>query len=139
MTLLDHPKTVTITLKETQTFFIFEMPQLTGDLPTPAGQEIKQENERYEYVTVGPGSNRKLIDAEAQTIPVLTKSRGTYLGARPRKNQGMFVNNWVIHDTYAAPELMIEKDRRLIVHSKESMRRMREAQVRQNSIFLKIP
>lgn len=136
MILLERSKTVTITLKETQTFFIFEMPQLTGDLSTSEGQAIKQENEYYEYVTVGPGSNRKMIDAETQTIRKLTKSRGTYLGVRPRKNQGMFVNNWVIHDTYAVPELMTEKNGRLIVHSKESMQRMREAQVRENIIFL---
>lgn len=121
---------MTITLKETQTFLIFEMPQITEDLRTLEGQAVQLENENYEYVTVGPGSNRKLIDAETQTIRVLMKSRGTYLGAKPRRNQGVFVNNWVIHDTYAAPELMTVKDGRLIVHSKESMRRMREAQVK---------
>lgn len=103
---------------------------MTADLQTPEGQAIERENENYEYVTVGPGSNRKLLDVETQTIRVLTKSRGTYCGLRPRRNQGMFVNNWVIHDTYATPELMIEKNGRMIVHTKESIRRMREAQVR---------
>jgi len=106
------------------------MPQMTGDLQTPEGQAIERENKNYEYITVGPGSNRKLLNVETQTIRVLTKSRGTYCGLRPRKNQGMFVNNWVIHDTYAAPELMIEKNGHVIVHTKESMQRMREAQVR---------
>ncbi|KYM97953.1 PREDICTED: WD repeat-containing protein 78 [Cyphomyrmex costatus] len=123
-----RPEAVTITLKETQTFFIFEMPQMTEDLRTPEGQAIKQENENYEYVTVGPGSDRKLLNVETQTIRALTKSRGTYCGLRSRRNQGMFVNNWVIHDTYAAPELMIEKNGRMIVHTKESIHRMREAQ-----------
>ncbi|XP_018366889.1 PREDICTED: WD repeat-containing protein 78 [Trachymyrmex cornetzi] len=123
-----RPETVTITLKETQTFFIFEMPQMTEDLRTPEGQAIKQENENYEYVTVGPGSDRKLLNVETQTIRVLTKSRGTYCGLRSRRNQGMFVNNWVIHDTYAAPELMIEKNGRMMVHTKESIRQMRQAQ-----------
>ncbi|KYN42623.1 WD repeat-containing protein 78 [Trachymyrmex septentrionalis] len=123
-----RPETVTITLKETQTFFLFEMPQLTEDLRTPEGQAIKQENENYEYVTVGPGSDRKLLNVETQTIHLLTKSRGTYCGLRSRRNEGMFVNNWVIHDTYAAPELMIEKNGRMMVHTKESIRRMREAQ-----------
>ncbi|XP_011694764.1 PREDICTED: WD repeat-containing protein 78-like isoform X1 [Wasmannia auropunctata] len=123
-----RPEAVTITLRETQTFFVFEMPQMTEDLQTPEGQAIVRENENYEYVTVGPGSDRKLLNVETQTIRVLTKSRGTYCGLRLRKNQGMFVNNWVIHDTYAAPELMIEKNGRMIVHTKESMWRMREAQ-----------
>lgn len=96
----------------------------------PEGQAVEQENENYEYLTVGPGSDRKLLDFETQTIRVLTKSRGTYCGLRPRKNQGMFVNNWVFHDTYAAPELMVEKNGRMIVYAKEAMRRMREAQVK---------
>ncbi|XP_029155755.1 WD repeat-containing protein 78-like [Nylanderia fulva] len=124
----DRPETVTITLKETQTYFIFEMPQMTEDLRTPEGKIIQQENKNYEYVTIGPSSNRKLLDAETQTIRVLTKSRGTYLGMRPRRNQGIFVNNWVIHDTYASPELMTEKNGRMIVRTRESMSRMREAQ-----------
>ena len=102
---------------------------MTEDLRTPEGQAIKQENENYEYVTVGPGSDRKLLNVETQTIHLLTKSRGTYCGLRSRRNEGMFVNNWVIHDTYAAPELMIEKNGRMMVHTKESIRRMREAQV----------
>ncbi|XP_011061701.1 PREDICTED: WD repeat-containing protein 78-like [Acromyrmex echinatior] len=122
-----RPKTVTITLKETQTFFIFEMPQMTEDLRTPEGQALKQENENYEYIT-GPGSDRKLLNVETQTIYVLTKSRGTYCGLRSRRNQGMFVNNWMMHDTYAAPELMIEKNGRMIVHTKESICRMQQAQ-----------
>lgn len=126
----DRPEVVTIILKETQTYFIFEMPQMTEDLRTPEGQMVQEENKNYEYVTVGPGSNRKLLNAETQTVRVLTKSRGTYLGMRPRKNQDVFVNNWVIHDTYAAPELMTEKNGRMIVHTRKSMIRMREAQVK---------
>ncbi|KAL6420767.1 hypothetical protein ACFW04_014011 [Cataglyphis niger] len=125
---MDRPETVTIILKETQTYFVFEMPQMTEDLRTPEGQMVQQENQNYEYVTIGPGSNRKLLDAETQTIHVLTKSRGTYLGMRPRRNQDVFVNNWVIYDTYAAPELMTEKNGRMIVHTRESMNRMRQAQ-----------
>lgn len=103
---------------------------MTEDLQTLEGEMVERENENYEYVTVGPGSDRKLLNVETQTICVLTKSRGTYCGLRPRRNQGTFVNNWVIHDTYAAPELMIEKNGCMIVYTKESMQRMREAQVR---------
>lgn len=108
---------------------------MTGDLRTSVGEAIQRENENYEYVTIGPGSNRKVLDAETQTICVLTKSRGTYLGLRPRRNQGMFANSWVIHDIHAAPELMTEQDGRLIVHSRESICRMREAQVTILHIF----
>ncbi|XP_020284729.1 WD repeat-containing protein 78 isoform X2 [Pseudomyrmex gracilis] len=134
-TFATRPEKVTIILRETQTFFIFEMPQLTEDLRSTEGQAVQRENENYEYVTVGPGSTRKLLDVETQTIRVLTKSRGTFLGVRPRKSRGVFVNNWTMHDTYAAPELMIEKDGRMIVHSRESMDRMRQAQ----ELWYKLP
>ncbi|XP_054008148.1 dynein axonemal intermediate chain 4-like [Hylaeus anthracinus] len=123
-----RPETVTLTMKETETFFIFEMQPRTGDLRTPEGMAIKEENENYEYKTTGPGSNRKLVDSQTQTIRVLTKSRGTYLGRRKRVNKGMLVNNWVIHDTFAEPELMIERDGLLIVHTKESMEQMWRAE-----------
>ncbi|XP_031844581.2 dynein axonemal intermediate chain 4 [Nomia melanderi] len=121
-----RPETVTITLKETETFFIFEMLPYTGDLRTPEGMAIKEENEMYEYKTTGPGSNRKLVDSETQTIQVLTKSRGTYIRRSKRRNQGTFVNNWVMHDVYAAPELMTEKNNLLIVHTRESMEKIWE-------------
>lgn len=124
-----RPETVTITLKETETSFIFEMLPYTGDLRTPEGMAIEEENRMYEYKTTGPGSNRKLVDSETQTIQVLTKSRGTYIRRSKRRNQGTFVNNWVMHDIYAAPELMTDKNNLLIVHTRESMEKIWEEEV----------
>ncbi|XP_015596572.1 WD repeat-containing protein 78 [Cephus cinctus] len=100
------PAKVTITLKETETVFIFEMPQLTEDLRTPEGQAVKSDNERYEYITVGAGSNRKLATAETQTPCVHMKTRSSYLGRHQRRNQGTFVNNWVLYDTFAEMEAL---------------------------------
>ncbi|XP_033300963.1 WD repeat-containing protein 78 [Bombus bifarius] len=122
--LLIRPDTVTLTLRETETFFIFDIQPRTADLLTPDGIAVKEQNENYEYKTIGPGSNRKLIDTETQTMQVLTKSRGTHLSRRRRKNQGMFVNNWVMYDAYGAPELMIERNGLLVVHRKESLQEM---------------
>ncbi|XP_015121940.1 WD repeat-containing protein 78 [Diachasma alloeum] len=96
--------TVTILLKETETMIIFEMPQLTADLDTPEGQQVKEENERYEMITAEGGPKRKLADAETQTRRIHLKSRSTHLGRKRRMNQGTFVNNWVIHDTYVELE-----------------------------------
>ena len=133
-----RPDTVTITLRETETFFIFEMQPRTADLNTPEGIAVKQENENYEYKTIGPGSTRKLVDAETQTIQVLMRSRGTYIKRKLRRNRGMFVNNWEMYDTYQAPELMIERNDLLVVHRKESIQEMLDAMVRtifKNLIF----
>lgn len=101
----------------------------TGDLHTPEGMAIKEENENYEYKTIGPGSNRKLVNSETQTIQVLTQSRGTYLTLQKRRNQGMFVNNWVIHDVYAAPDMMLKINNLFVVHTKESMQQLLQAEV----------
>ncbi|KAK2576749.1 hypothetical protein KPH14_005397 [Odynerus spinipes] len=123
-----RPETVTITLKETETIIFFEMAPLTGDLQTPEGQAIKEYNERYKHLIVGPGAVRKVADAETQTIGTIKKSRGTFLGERRRQNRGMYVNNWVIYDTYAKPELMLEQNGLFVVHHKESLQRMLEMQ-----------
>lgn len=101
----------------------------TGDLLTPEGLAIKEENEDYEYKTIGPGSNRKLVEAETQTIEVLTRSRGTYIGRLKRRNQGILVNNWVMHDVYAAPECMSERNGIYVVRTKKSMENMLQAEV----------
>ncbi|KAF3430589.1 hypothetical protein E2986_00112 [Frieseomelitta varia] len=122
-----RPDTVTLTLRETETFFIFEMQPRTADLLTSEGVAVKQENENYEYKTIGPGSTRKLVDAETQTIQVLMRSRGTYLSRKSRRNRGMFVNNWEMYDTYHAPELMLERNGLLVVHRKESIQEMLDA------------
>ncbi|KZC11883.1 PREDICTED: WD repeat-containing protein 78-like [Dufourea novaeangliae] len=123
-----RPETVKITLRETETFFIFEMLPYTGDLRTPDGTAIKLENEMYDFKTIGAGSNRKLVDSETQTIQVLTKTRGTYLGRSKRRNQGIFVNNWIMHDTYAAPELLTEENGILVAHTRTSMTELWQAE-----------
>lgn len=120
---------MTLTLRETETFFIFEMQPRTADIRTLDGIMVKGQNDNYEYKTIGPGSNRKLINVETQTLRVLTRSRGTYLGRRKRRNRGTFVNNWVIHDVYAAPELILERNGLFVVHTKESIQQMLKAKV----------
>lgn len=97
-----RPEKMTVILRETETFFILEMPQLTADLDTPEGQAVKEANERYEYITKGEGRNRRLAEAETQTTRIYTKSRSTYLGRKKRMNRGTFVNNWVMYDTYSS-------------------------------------
>ncbi|XP_035742871.1 WD repeat-containing protein 78-like [Vespa mandarinia] len=129
-----RPETITIILKETETIIFFEMLPLTSDLRTSEGQAVQESNERYKDIVAGPGIARKVIDAETQTIDVITKSRGTYLGGRARQNEGMFVNNWVIYDTYKEPELMTEKNGFLVVRTRDSYLRMLEKQEMKNKL-----
>lgn len=95
-----RPDKVNIILQETDVFFIFELPQLTVDLSLEEGLAVKAANDHYEYITVGPGSNRKLANAEAQTPCIYRKNRSTYLARTKRRNQGSMVNNWIMYDTF---------------------------------------
>lgn len=99
---------MTITLKETETFFIFEMPQLTADKTTEEGAAVEAANERYKFITIGAGSNRKLAEAETQTPQIHTKSQGTYIGRHTRRNQRTYVSNWEMFDTYQQLDKMEE-------------------------------
>ncbi|XP_014206110.1 WD repeat-containing protein 78-like, partial [Copidosoma floridanum] len=89
---------VTLTLRETDTFFLFEMPQLTEDATTEAGQAVVEENEQYSRIRAGAG--RKTVASETQTPQLYTKTRGTLVERLERKNRATFVNNWVMHDAY---------------------------------------
>ncbi|XP_044004074.1 dynein axonemal intermediate chain 4-like, partial [Aphidius gifuensis] len=101
--------TLKIRLRETETIIYFEMLQLTADLNTQEGQDVKLQNERYEYITSGEGSNRKLANAETQTPKIYTKTRSTFIGRNERCNFGTTVNNWVMYDTYADPNIWQKK------------------------------
>lgn len=108
------------------------MPQLTADLNTPEGQAVKEENERYDYITVGDGSNRKLADAETQTTRTHTKSRSSYQERQKCANRGTFVNNWVMYDTYNSLELLHEENGKFV---EQSSPRQNKSQVFQLFIF----
>lgn len=115
------PEKMTITLKETETIFLFELPQLTVDKRTPEGAAVEAENEKYKFITIGEGSNRKLADAETQTPQIHTKNQGTFIGRHTRRNQGTFVSNWEMYDTYKELDTMEEINGKLYprrVHSK---------------------
>lgn len=122
----NRPDEITIFLRETVTNFVFELPQLTADLDTPEGQEVKEQNERYEFITTGAGSNRKIANAETQTTIIHTKTRSTYLGRQKRMNKGTFVNNWVMHDTYNTPELLKETDKIFVERNAASITQLKE-------------
>lgn len=96
-----YPKEVTITLKETETVFLFSLPSLTYDKGSLEGNIVEEENTYYEYITVGKGRNRKMVFQETQTKETIKQSRHT-LATRPLKKNAMcFASMWDMHDTYS--------------------------------------
>ncbi|CAG9765019.1 unnamed protein product [Ceutorhynchus assimilis] len=94
------PTHISLTLSETNTFFVLDIPSCIEIRNTEEGDEAERENEEYLYLTEGKGRNRKVVDAEAQTAVILKKSRNTEAEIISTKNARAFASNWEMHDTY---------------------------------------
>ncbi|XP_038215270.1 dynein intermediate chain 4, axonemal [Zerene cesonia] len=98
---MSYPPEIFIVLKETETMFMFELPCFSYEKSTPEGAKVEEENEFYQYITVGKGRNRKMVVEETQTKECVSQTRHT-LATRPqKKNAIVFASMWDMHDTYA--------------------------------------
>ncbi|KOB73786.1 putative axonemal dynein intermediate chain inner arm i1 [Operophtera brumata] len=99
--LMSYPPEIFIVLKETETCFMFELPSFSYEKGTQEAIDVEEENEYYQYITVGKGRNRKMVVEETQTKACITQTRHT-LAVRPQKKNAMaFAAMWDMHDTYA--------------------------------------
>ncbi|KAL7305904.1 hypothetical protein TKK_0001909 [Trichogramma kaykai] len=95
---LDLEDEISILLKETDTMFLFELPQLIEYADTPEAQVLLRENEKYQCIREGKG--RKTVNAETQTYEKYYKSIGTHAKRKSRRDCGTFVNDWVMYETF---------------------------------------
>ncbi|CAG4912658.1 unnamed protein product [Colias eurytheme] len=99
--IMSYPPEIFIVLKETETMFMFELPCFSYEKSTPEGAKVEEENEFYQYITVGKGRNRKMVVEETQTKEYVSQTRHT-LATRPqKKNAIVFASMWDMHDTYS--------------------------------------
>ncbi|KAL0842395.1 hypothetical protein ABMA28_014509 [Loxostege sticticalis] len=99
--IMSYPPEVLIVLRETETCFLFELPSYSYEKGTPEANTVEEENEYYQYITVGKGRNRKMVIEETQTKACVTQTRHT-LATRPQKKNAIaFASMWDMHDTYA--------------------------------------
>ncbi|KAK9877035.1 hypothetical protein WA026_016062 [Henosepilachna vigintioctopunctata] len=94
------PETFSLILNETETFFILDIPsssQIKGSLE---GDAVEKTNEEYEYLTVGKGKNRKMLEAMVQTRATLRKTRETEAVRVKTASHSTFASNWEMHDTF---------------------------------------
>lgn len=98
--IMSYPPEILIVMKETETCFLFELPSFSYEKGTPDGAAVEEENEFYQYITVGKGKNRKMVTEETQTKECVTQTRHT-LSVRPQKKNAItFASMWDMHDTY---------------------------------------
>ena len=99
--IMSYPPEIFVVLKETSTRFLLSFPSFSYDKGTPEASTVEEENEFYQYITVGKGKNRKMVTEETQTKECVTQTRHT-LAVRPQKRNAIaFASMWDMHDTYA--------------------------------------
>nr|CAI5868989.1 unnamed protein product [Callosobruchus analis] len=94
------PVRVTLTLCETNTVFLLDIPSATAIKDTEEGDMVELDNETYEYLTVGKGRNRKMLHAEVQTKPIIVKTRTTDYQRNKTKAGSSYCSVWEMYDTY---------------------------------------
>ncbi|KAJ8941223.1 hypothetical protein NQ318_015655 [Aromia moschata] len=94
------PTRISLILSETNTFILLDIPSCTVIKDSDEGNIVEEQNQQYEYLTVGKGRNRKVVTAEVQTVPVLKKSRNTEAEKVKTHNNFAYVSNYDMYDTY---------------------------------------
>lgn len=115
---MSYPPDFFLILKETETTFLFELPCFSCEKGSLEAASVEQENEFYQYITVGKGRNRKMVNEETQTKECITQTRHT-LATRPqKKNAYAFASMWDMHDTYAqlAKKVVKEEEDEMVMY-----------------------
>ncbi|KAF5298180.1 hypothetical protein FQA39_LY02604 [Lamprigera yunnana] len=105
------PSRISLLLKETNTIYIFELPSQTVNKNSEEATAVETENARYEFLTEGKGRNRKVTEAEAQTIQTLQKTRSTEAHATLCKQNMAFASIWDMYDVYEKVEVPFVSDK----------------------------
>ncbi|XP_070500977.1 dynein axonemal intermediate chain 4-like [Chironomus tepperi] len=79
-----------LTLTETDDIVLFENISLTVPKGTDEAEAVEKYNYEYEYLTKGPGKNRRTCEAEVQTENVLVKSRSANTERIKKQDQESF-------------------------------------------------
>ncbi|XP_013194153.2 dynein axonemal intermediate chain 4 [Amyelois transitella] len=96
-----YPPEIFVVFKETETHYLFELPCFSFEKGSTEGTTVEEENEYYQYITVGKGRNRKMVGEETQTQQRVTQTRHTLCTRPKKKNAIAFASMWDMHDTYA--------------------------------------
>lgn len=92
---------IKLKLTETEDIVIFENTSLTVPKGSEEAEYVEKYNDDYDYLTKGPGKNRRTNEAEVQTENVLVKSRSANTERIKQQDQESFVSNFEMFDTYA--------------------------------------
>ncbi|XP_035436529.1 dynein axonemal intermediate chain 4-like [Spodoptera frugiperda] len=126
--LTSYPPEIFITLKETETVFLISLPCLSYEKGSREGNFIEEDNAFYDYITLGKGKNRKIVNEETQTQIKMTQTRHT-LATRPQKKNAIsFASMWDMLDTYAQIEQTVaeEDDDEMVMYQSAAAHMLRK-------------
>ncbi|EFJ40856.1 hypothetical protein VOLCADRAFT_77807 [Volvox carteri f. nagariensis] len=98
----DLERSVYLTLHETETIFIWQAAGVTVAMDTEEAKAVEEANRRYANLLHTKQATDKYVDAEAQTLVALTKSRDVQSAVLVTRNTGMQATAWDISDTFRA-------------------------------------
>lgn len=102
----DHPSAkkpinfFKLALTESDDIVLFECASLTVPKQSEEAAAVEKYNKDYEFITTGAGKNRRTSDAEVQTGNYIVKSRSANTERIKKLEQGSFVSNFEMYDTY---------------------------------------
>lgn len=103
------PSYIKIILKETEDILLFEKNSVTVERDSEEAPAVLEDNDAYDFLTVGKGKNRRRMEAESQTVEILYKTRTANTERIRKLDVGTFVSNYDMFDTYADIETEVMK------------------------------
>ncbi|GIL70976.1 hypothetical protein Vretimale_4066 [Volvox reticuliferus] len=98
----DLERSVYLTLHETETIFIWQAAGVTVAMDTEEAKAVEEANRRYANLLHTKQATDKYVDAEAQTLVALTKSRDVQSAVLVTRSAAVQATAWDISDTFRA-------------------------------------
>lgn len=98
------PTYMSLVLNETETIYLLTIASSTEFADGEEAGNVLDDNERYDYLTVGKGRNRRTVSMGCQTVSVLMKKRETDCDMIEKRDAETFTSNWEMFDTFNGEE-----------------------------------
>lgn len=94
------PDKITLSLRETSTFFLLDRPSLTELEGTLEAESIRKDNDLYQYLTIGEGKRRYTRNAETQTKWTVWKSKDVWAPAAEVKDNTAEASTYDLYQSF---------------------------------------
>ncbi|XP_049825917.1 dynein axonemal intermediate chain 4-like [Aethina tumida] len=105
------PSEINLKLYETETITLLDIKSVQEVKDSQEGDLVMEDNEHYEFLTVGKGKHRRMIHTGVQTLPIVTKMRNNDCPRIKMINSGVYTSNWEMYDSlHATKDIINDKE-----------------------------